>query len=574
VLIQVAGCGGAGVPAAGDWQINVTPAQGGTGRPFDIWMYSQNMGIDGFVNGRAGFDNRFLVGSPGNARRAVTVGAFATKMCWLAQVSGGCGGGLVGFLNQEQVGDIARFSSAGPTRDGRMKPEITAPGIAIRSSRSANISTASNVTDPSGRHFYLWGTSMASPHVAGAVALLFERRPDLTPEDVKEILAASAIRDGFTMRTYGPPEFGGTPADWWGFGKLNVEDALLSLTEGVPIATLNLTPAADTLPQGATVRLRADVRGPANQPVFARITWTSTNPAVATVDGAGLVRAIQTGTARIVASADGVADTTTIVVTPPATLTIATASAAPDTVTLAPRGTRLPLLTLRMTATPGEAVEVRTLGFDVLGTDPGARLVLIRDRDGDGQIGPGEPVVGATTVTLTGTTQRVRIQPDTLRVRSGEPVDLILAVEVSGASPNLTTFRATLVPEETRTLGLRSGVVDRFSVPGGAVASQPVTTTLLQPGQLFSLSENPVRGQRLIFNFREAPTAAAVYTVAGARVAELTGRVDGTRVTWDLTNDEGSRVAPGVYLLVLEVGGELIRERLFILTPTATSRQE
>jgi len=376
------------------------------------------------------------------------------------------------------------------------------------------------------------------------------------------------------MRTYGPAGFGGTPADWWGFGKLNVEDALLGLSQDVPVATLTLTPSLDTLPQGATTLLRTVARGFDGEQVFVPIVWTSTNPAVAMIEPLGIVRALQPGTTQIIASSDGQADTATIVVTPPATVTIVTASATPDTALLAPAGTRVPLLSVRLEATPGEAVAILALGFDVAGQDPGARLLLIRDRAGDGRIDTDDPVVGAAAASLTAGTQRVRIHPDTVRVRSGEPVHLILAVEVSGAAPHLAAFQATLVPEETRTLGVRSGVRDRFALPGGVIASQPATTTLVQPGQLFSMSENPVRGEQVYFNFRETPTAAAIYTLAGARVTELTRRGEGARIIWDLTNDAGRRVAPGVYLLAAVVGGETVRERLFILTPTATSGQE
>src|SRR5438477_13171840 len=67
---------------------------------------------------------------------------------------------------------IAGFSSRGPvTRDGsgRIKPDITAPGTSTRSASNAS-DTASTTAS---------GTSMATPHIAGAVALLWSARPEL-----------------------------------------------------------------------------------------------------------------------------------------------------------------------------------------------------------------------------------------------------------------------------------------------------------------------------------------------------------------------------------------------------------
>ena len=67
----------------------------------------------------------------------------------------------------DQSGAIAEFSSRGPVENISIKPEIVAPGADIRSAT------------PSGEYDTLSGTSQATPHVAGAIALLWNARPDL-----------------------------------------------------------------------------------------------------------------------------------------------------------------------------------------------------------------------------------------------------------------------------------------------------------------------------------------------------------------------------------------------------------
>jgi len=105
------------------------------------------------------------VSSPGAARQAITVGAV------------------------DSGDSVASFSSRGPTpKTMTMKPEVSAPGVSITSSL------------PNNKYGALSGTSMATPHVAGAAALLKALHHDWTPAQIKmALMVGSALRNQEVM---------------------------------------------------------------------------------------------------------------------------------------------------------------------------------------------------------------------------------------------------------------------------------------------------------------------------------------------------------------------------------------
>ena len=111
-------------------------------------------------------------------------------------------------------------SGVGPTRDGRIKPDIAAPGTTIAACKAVDWwadADGDGVPDlPTGFYTNKDGTSMAAPHVAGAIALLFEARdPNLTAQDAKYILQRLADTTGIT-----------TPNNSFGWGRLRLGNAL------------------------------------------------------------------------------------------------------------------------------------------------------------------------------------------------------------------------------------------------------------------------------------------------------------------------------------------------------------
>ncbi len=90
------------------------------------------------------------------------------------------------LLYEPSIADtLSAFSSRGPRRDGMLKPDITAPGDSIFS--------AGNGTGNQGLNY--GGTSMAAPHVAGAMALLRQLHPTWTPEELKALVMNTALHD-------------------------------------------------------------------------------------------------------------------------------------------------------------------------------------------------------------------------------------------------------------------------------------------------------------------------------------------------------------------------------------------
>ncbi|MEV4258003.1 S8 family serine peptidase, partial [Spirillospora sp. NPDC049652] len=136
-------------------------------------------------------------------------------------------------------GRIASFSSRGPGQDGLVKPNISAPGVDVRS------------TVPGGGYGFLSGTSMATPHVAGAVALLWSARPEYRRElaRTRELLNITAVDTP-------DAQCGGTPGNnnVYGEGRLDVRAAVETGATGLGELSGTVTDASSGRPlAGATV---------------------------------------------------------------------------------------------------------------------------------------------------------------------------------------------------------------------------------------------------------------------------------------------------------------------------------
>ncbi|MEV6601130.1 S8 family serine peptidase [Actinoplanes sp. NPDC051346] len=221
-------CSTASLLAAGQWIVAPTDRAGNNPRPdlapdvvnnswsgwgSDPW-YSQIVdawvaaGIfPAFSNGNTG-PGCTTAGTPGNYTAAYASGA------------------------HDSAGDIASFSSRGSGQDGTVKPDIAAPGVDVVSSVPGGYASYS-------------GTSMASPHTAATVALLWSAVPELRHDiaTTRQVLDATATDTEDTS-------CGGSPArnNVFGEGRLDAYAAVLGARQpsGVLAGTVSVAPSAAT----------------------------------------------------------------------------------------------------------------------------------------------------------------------------------------------------------------------------------------------------------------------------------------------------------------------------------------
>ncbi len=170
------------------------------------------LALAAFGNGGVSGNSDYSIGEPACTESAISVAAHVSENYSQSGVA--------------FPGNRASFSSKGPTYDERMKPDVSAPGSGIVSSiNSYTTNSFNSVANVSfnGRtyHFASFsGTSMSSPATAGVVALILEANPQLSAEQVKDIIKNTARQDNVTGIITSP---GST---LWGMGKVTATSAI------------------------------------------------------------------------------------------------------------------------------------------------------------------------------------------------------------------------------------------------------------------------------------------------------------------------------------------------------------
>lgn len=172
----------------------------------------------------------------------------------------------VGAVDRQE--NLASFSNRGPRADGAIKPDVTAPGVDIVAARSRD----SGYPEHSPGYTQLSGTSMATPHVAGAAALLAQQHPAWRAGELKAQLMASAR-----------PNPALTPVQQ-GAGRVDltraVKQAVLPSPASLALGTQPY-PADDDAPVMRTVTYRNDGAGPVTLSLTAPATGPDGAPAPA-----------------------------------------------------------------------------------------------------------------------------------------------------------------------------------------------------------------------------------------------------------------------------------------------------
>ena len=202
--------------------------------------------------------NIYTIGYPANFERNITVGAMHHRTSFTNVLSEQS----TTFALASEEGHLTSFSSCGPTLEGRIKPDVVAPGHNIISVLNSfykvngnDAVTAAAVnpllaysTKKYGRDYGMWamsGTSMSSPIAAGIIALWLQAKPDLTPEDILGVIERTSHQP--------EPDFSGTDKNiYYGWGEIDAYAGLLDI--------LNLETAIPELshhqPAGITFRLQ------------------------------------------------------------------------------------------------------------------------------------------------------------------------------------------------------------------------------------------------------------------------------------------------------------------------------
>ncbi|AJF68982.1 S8 family serine peptidase [Streptomyces vietnamensis] len=207
-------------------------------KDFVILFAAGNSGEDRDGDGRVNL--RSVSGETG-AKNIIVVGASEGDRPQIPTTYSQLKGGMLRFpappIHNDRMADnpagMAAFSSRGPTQEGRIAPTVVGPGTFILSARSRALPNGQPgfSTDPD--YVFESGTSMATPLVAGCVAVLRETLvKNGTPKPSAALIKAMLVNGADELKgQYLPSEAGASPNNNSGFGLVNLQQAVVLPTD-------------------------------------------------------------------------------------------------------------------------------------------------------------------------------------------------------------------------------------------------------------------------------------------------------------------------------------------------------
>jgi subtilisin family serine protease len=187
-----------------NWRLRFRCTSATVGR-LDGWFVNQGFGR---FRSHPLLETARTVGIPATSKASITVASHVSKNEWASDGGAQVNGSVL-------VGRSSPFSSLGPTRDGRWKPDISAPGQFITAALAHNseLSQLAQRAQTSTKLLTIEGTSMATPVVTGAIALMLQKKSSLTSSQILDLFKQYAHRDLQTGPAIWTPTYGAGKLD-------------------------------------------------------------------------------------------------------------------------------------------------------------------------------------------------------------------------------------------------------------------------------------------------------------------------------------------------------------------------
>ena len=201
--------------------------------------------------------NPGTIGAPGDMDRVITVGAMHHR----SSLTNILGENYTTIQMGSEEGHLTTFSSCGPTMQGRLKPDVVAPGFNIISCHNSfhhktdmsdalvddilpKVAYADKAYGRTYAMAAMSGTSMATPITAGIIALWLQAKPSLTPEDILGVIERTSHQP--------EPKFSGEDKNiYYGWGEIDAYAGLLDILD----VTANIPELSHHQPAGIQFRL-------------------------------------------------------------------------------------------------------------------------------------------------------------------------------------------------------------------------------------------------------------------------------------------------------------------------------